>query len=332
VSLLANISQLEAPLRKGYVNFRNRRLLSRYVLAPIWMVSGILRTVLGGLWNAEQLNRPTTSADPGSLLFDAQAGDQSLCLFMLRLAEIPVDTLPPKSPLDVILNLSADCQPGPYATLARHFRGALNLHLAWTDKDAQNLVRTVALSGSSGQAGQSPEAAPGEPLPFVRADMVGRLRPRQIYANAAREYFKSVDWSSRFCVISASAALPTEVIFAALDDVDPLSQGWRFVLLGAEPPEDWKRKLGLISVPSYSGLDLAMQMALVMEADAYCGELNKFGLAALLAGRPAAILREPAASEIKLEPIASTTTFSSATYDAVREQLVLLTRWPDLKV
>jgi len=330
VSLLSNISRFEAPLRKRYVNFRNRRLLSRYVLSPVWMMSGLLRTALGGLWNAERLSRPQTSADRAPILFHAKVGERSLCRFMLRLAEIPVDSLPPQSALDVILNLSGDCQPAPYATLARHFRGQLNLHLAWTAKDAQNLLHTVAQAGASGQAGQD---TADEPPALVRAAKIGRLRPRQIYANAAREYFKSIDWSSRFCAVSASPALPASTIFEALDNIDALSEGWRFVFLGDDPPANWKRKLGLISVPGHSGLDFAMQIALAMEADAYLGDLNKYGMAALLAGRAAAILQGPeSALDIKIEPMPSVKMFSSAAVDAVREELVLLMRRPDLKV
>lgn len=330
MSLLSNISRVEAPLRRGYINFRNRRLLSRYVLSSIWMMSGILRTILGGLWNAEQLSRPAATNNLGPILFNACADDQNLCQFMLRLAEIPPEALSQNGGLDVILKLSDGCQPGPYATLARHLRGALNLHLVWTDKDAQKLLRTVARADASAQIAQPPEAV-SEGRYAVCADMVGRLRPRQIYANTAREYFKSIDWSSRFCVISPSAALPAEVIFAALEGVDALTQGWRFVWLGPPPPKNWKQALGLVSVPSYSGLDYAMQMALVTEADAYCGELGSFGLAALLAGKPAAILRESEAAAIDVSSMPAVRTFVSASAKAVREELILLMQQPDMK-
>jgi hypothetical protein len=326
MSMLTRISRIDALLRKAYVNIHNRRLLTRFVRSPLWMLSGIARTAFGGLWNAESLSRPMASSDVGPVLFRARAGDVSLRRFMLRLAEIPVESLPPQSTVDVILVLSEGCQPAPFATLARHLPCRLNLHLAWAEADAKQLVRTLA------HVGETVELESDERPAIPGPEMIGRLRPRQIYANAAREYFKSIDWSTRYCAISASSDASAAIIFEALTEIDAISLGWRFVFLGAEPPSDWKRNLGAISVPSHSGLDFAAQMALAMEADAYFGDLNTFAIGALLAGRAATILRDPnAPSAIEMAALPSVKLLPpAATAETFRAELGLLLQPPDL--
>jgi hypothetical protein len=276
--LIVLLSRIESALRRVYINFRNRRLLSRYVLAQFNLIGGVLRSALGGFWNADQAVRRNIPNNP--VLFKADNSELSRINFMLRLAKISVETVPPHSSIDVVVTLPRDCQPGVFATIARCLPRPVNLHFAWSASFADRLIKTTASSGSHSEV--------ASPAPSVREDMVGRLAARQIFANSAREYLKSVDWSSRFCAISARGDDLIHLINLVISKIDTL-KGWRFIVLGTDlPPLKNNAGGGVMLV---SALDFPTQLALAFESDAYLGDWSAFGVAAVLGNKPAAIRR-----------------------------------------
>ena len=310
------VLRFESLLRRAYIDVRNRRLIARYVLSPMYLLYGFLRTIHGGIWNAVQLQRGRPAPGTEPVLFHAEPGEKSRVAFMLRLAQIPFNAVPSKGGIDVVLNLAPDAQPGPFASIARHVPLPLDLHFAWSATDARRIMATLAPLGNT----EPPSVAAA-----LQSTMMRRLRPRQIYANTAREYLKSVDWASRFCAISASGAdVPTLV--NAIDDTIALSQGWRFLWLGDDLPKSLQYAHASLAVPAHAGVDLSLQLALAAEADAYFGDWNVFGVAAALAGRPVTIRRP---DHVTIEPIPSIRELQGLDHTSIRNELVRLMRQPD---
>jgi len=81
-------------------------------------------------------------------------------------------------------------------------------------------------------------------------------------------------------------------MFAGLAKRNP---GWRFVLINdliafERLPDDLPSE---VLVPARTGLDFLTRLCLAMEADAYIGPADVFGLAAYLARRPVHLLEAP---------------------------------------
>jgi hypothetical protein len=211
------------------------------------------------------------------------AGDQEK--FFGQLAnEISKHTDCPDIDLVLIAN---DTQPvTAYTALARMFGRRLNVQiysdaraLAGVGIAAPSIPNERAHAGSLGQVQLSEKAA-------------GCLRPPLMSKNAAREYLKSIDPTGRFCAVSFPATgCPIEAK-STLVELAKRNSNWRFVVLndliavngsfGELPPE--------ILTPSRAGFDSLTRLCLAVEADAYIGAADVYGLAAYLARKPAHLL------------------------------------------
>lgn len=160
--------------------------------------------------------------------------------------------------------------------------------------------------------------------------MIGRVKPRQIYSNSAREFLKTIDWSCRYLAFSDAPELPALTILQAISSIEIRSSGWRFILLGTVPDYVLKTASKNIVLPSHSGMDLSMQMAIAMEADAFLGTKDKFGVASAIAGRPVAFL-EPTKVQAfaAVREASNIRRFDAATVEAVRHEIEILIRPED---
>jgi len=209
-----------------------------------------------------------------------------------RTEQVAVSTPRAPATLDLVLVADEVRNISAYTIVARLFRGRVNLHIAWKGHDVETLLRTLGSAEVIDQGRAKFMALAGEAGEIVRADMIGCVRPRQIHVNIAREYLKSIDWSARFCAVSVPSSFPEVDVLAALAKAEAAHLNWRFILLGERVGTKLLRHSPSLIAPSHSGLELSVQLALAMEADAYLGSADVFGVAALLGGRPVTFLSD----------------------------------------
>jgi len=286
------ISWLRMIAVRAHNNAHNMRsLVDRYFKHNVKLALGFPYTVLSGYVNALNIaNRATVP-----FAYSPSQDSSDLMCFFVRLAEQIASPLPAKAAIDIVLNASPGCRVADYGAVARLFHDRVNLHIAWSFEDAERLCQTVASSSDMERLGSN-LSANGQQRVRVTPDMIGRAHARLSYANDAREFLKSRGWSTRYCALSLPADWPNETILAVLGRVGDSYPDWRFVVLGDYnivriPPSNCSQAL---IIPCYSGAELSAQIALAMEADRYFGVANIYGMAAMIAGRPATIVTDAA--------------------------------------
>jgi hypothetical protein len=294
---MKRIAPLIAWMRRVYIAVHNRRLPARYVGANFKLGYWLPYTIASSYANAAEVGSGASVAfawSPSPSSFD-------LARFLVLLAERMTSPLPAKAALNVILNAPSHCRVADYGSVARLFHNRVNFSVAWNAGDTERLCATVADAAGMERLRSELSASTAAPA-VVAAEMIGRARARQFYANEARETLKSRGWAARYCALSPPPDWPADAIVRVLSDLNVSSPDWRFIILGTFPTIDVPAIASQIFiVPCYSGADLPTQLALAMEADAYFGVGDHYGAAALLAGKPATILESAAdTSDIRI--------------------------------
>jgi hypothetical protein len=298
------MKRIIAKLRAAYINVHNRRLIDRYFKANVRLVIGLTSAAIGGIRNSRALARD--GIEIATVAYSASMARSDLACFLVFVARSVTMRLKADASLNVVLTAPLEREVASYARLARLIHTRVNVHIAWKNEDASQLLPTLALSADVARL-QSSMVTPSRDKLEVTPDMVGRLRPRQFYANQAREFLKSRGWASRYCALSLPANWPVSAVVAALARVVERHPEWRFVLLGgyddfAMSASDSSDRL---IVPRYLGVDFSTEMALAMEVDAYCGVADHYGVAAVLTAKPVTIIDDACYSAIRMGNIAS---------------------------
>lgn len=285
-------------LRRLYIRVHNLRLVDRVFVASLKLVVGSAYTALLGQLNAGDIERGADKSFP--VVFTPAGGRSDLAVFILHTAKRCDVRLPPLAAIDVVVNAIAGTQIDRYASIARLFHNRVNLHVSWDNRDAERLIPTLADANSVDRL--RADLAPRGPKPAVLLEkMVGRIRARQFHANQAREFVKARGWAAYYCALSLPDQWPVEDIRAALSRVGAEHPDWRLVLLGdsahirLQPDEAHERLI----FPCYAGVEFSTQVALAMECDAYFGQCDHFGVAAVLSRRTATVFDKSGDVEVE---------------------------------
>lgn len=212
------------------------------------------------------------------------AGDQEK--FFGQLAN-EISKYPDCSNIDLVL-VASDTQPvTAYTAIARMFGRRLNVQIY---SDARTLAEADDAAASRPNKHAAHASSPEQVQLSEKA--AGCLRPPLMSKNTAREYLKSIDPTGRFCAVSFPATGCPMEAKSTLVDLAKRNPKWRFVVLndliavndsfGELPPE--------ILTPCRAGFDSLTRLCLAVEADAYIGAADVYGLAAYVAGKPACLL------------------------------------------
>jgi hypothetical protein len=256
------------------------------------LVFGLAETTFLGYWHALLVHK--NGAAPDTLVIthavSNNPGDRER--FLVQFANA-ISENPDCKDIDVTLLANHGQPVTTYSAVARMFGRRLNLQIftgAQTLADVGNMATET--SGLQGQCSANAKSVKQIPL---TEKAVGCLRPPLLSKNTAREYLKSIDPASRFCAVSFPADGRPMDVKAMLAKLVKRNPGWCFVLLndliaiGGSADE---LPPGIL-FPARAGFDFLTRLCLAIEADAYIGPADVFGLTAYLAIRPAYLLERP---------------------------------------
>jgi len=237
-----------------------------------------------GYWQASLADK--NGGAPDTLVFSHSAsnepGDRER--FLAQLAN-KISNKPEAWDLDLVLTAN-DAQPiTAYTAVARMFGRRLNMQIFASPQalaDARNIVlhNSCATEEKDSDQIQLSERA------------AGCLRPPLLAKNMAREYLKMIDPNGRYCAMSFPPGKVLKEANLTLTTLPKRYPGWRVVILndphsvdGLSPdlPQE-------VLLPARTGFDFLTLLCLAIEADAYIGAADVYGLVAYLARRPASLL------------------------------------------
>ena len=241
-------------------------------------------TAVLGCWQASLADK--NGGAPDTLVFSHSAsnkpGDRER--FLAQLAN-EISNKPETGDLDLLL-VASDTQPiTPYTAVARMFGRRLNMQIFASPRALADARNTILHNKCATDAKDSDQIQLSE-----RA--AGCLRPPLVAKNMAREYLKTIDPTGRYCAISFPPGKMLKEANLTLATLPKRYPGWRVVILNDPhsvdglppdlPPE--------VLLPARIGFDFLTLLCLAIEADAYIGAADVYGLVAYLARRPASLL------------------------------------------
>ena len=257
----------------------------------IRLAFSLAETTFLGYWHALVVHKNGTAPDTLVIAHavNNNAGDPER--FLAQFANEIFKT-PNCKDIDLLL-VANDAQPvTTYSALARMFGRRLNLQIFANAQALADVGPVVANTPVLQGLSQRKADAKTLNLVVLSEKALGCLRPPLLSQNTAREYLKSIDPIGRFCAISFPASGWPMEAKSTLTELAKRNPGWRFVLLNdliavdrlpdQLPPE--------VLVPARAGFDFLTRLCLAIEADAYIGATDVFGVTAYLAQRPAYLL------------------------------------------
>jgi hypothetical protein len=259
----------------------------------IRLAFSLAETIFLGYWHALLAHKNGTAPDTLVIAHavNTNAGDRER--FLVQFANEVSKNLDCKD-IDLLLVANDHQSVTTYSALARMFGRRLNLQIFANAKalaDIGNVAtNTPVLQGSNQR--KADVKTLNQVVLLEKA--LGCLRPPLLSQNTAREYLKSIDPTGRFCAISFPSGGPLDAK-SVLADVAKRHPNWRFVVLNDpiafyDLPHRWPPE---VLVPVRAGFDFLTRLCLAIEADAYIGATDVFGVTAYLAQRPAHLLEGP---------------------------------------
>jgi len=280
-----------------YRAIRNRFLFSfvpylvslpRRCVRPVALFCvGFTRTIRHGLRNS--VRDQSTSIRLGHKVIN-NPGD--LARFAVKLANrCGIGDLQQDTSLDVILLADSEADISGYVLVPYLRARFFNIHAVYDAAELDALLAT--LGGADAVAGlRSDLSQSGDPVP-LDSKAIGPPRLPAFFMNEAREFMKSHDWSARYCAISPVSGTFLAGWIKALCQLAETYPNWRFLPLGLNAFVTERSVLpSNIVVPGRAGIGFLTQLAIAMQADAFLGVADVYGICSTLTGVPTTLLAE----------------------------------------
>jgi hypothetical protein len=251
----------------------------QFVRPSVYFALGVMRTVGYGLSEAA---KPPASCQ---LTHRVARDPNDLATYVVRLANRLARPDVKGARIDIVLVEADDVDISRYVLAPYLWTESFNVHIVSDEAELDSLPPTLSTDNSGVETSKETGS--------IGAASIGRVHLPAIFMNQGREFLKANDWAARYCAISLDAErLPVWIdAFRGLEKSRPK---WYFLPLGINPFSTGLAGVSLPNVipPSRSGIGFLGQLAIAMEADAYIGAADVYGVASVLASVPSTWLAQ----------------------------------------